>query len=116
MRTRNWRQNQKDDVFQPFNRNPHAEWRQYRVSNERFVVGYHRNAATRGGTVGTPSLLANHECLSHEFGHVQSVDQLLALDAGLENGLSESGDIVCSLAAGTGYTWAATVLDWHGKQ
>ncbi|GKZ15935.1 3-oxoacyl-ACP synthase [Haladaptatus sp. T7] len=50
-----------------------------------------------------------------EFGHVQSVDQILALDAGLENGLVESGDVVCFLAAGTGYTWAATVLDWHGE-
>ncbi|WP_231186942.1 3-oxoacyl-ACP synthase [Haladaptatus sp. DYF46] len=50
-----------------------------------------------------------------EFGHVQSVDQLLALDAGIENGSVEAGDVVCFLAAGTGYTWAATVLDWHGE-
>ncbi|MCO8245640.1 3-oxoacyl-ACP synthase [Haladaptatus sp. AB643] len=50
-----------------------------------------------------------------EFGHVQSVDQILALDVGVENGLLEAGDVVCFLAAGTGYTWAATVLDWHGS-
>lgn len=49
-----------------------------------------------------------------EFGHVQSVDQALALDAGLREGLVEPGDVVCFLAAGTGYTWAATVLDWRG--
>jgi 3-oxoacyl-[acyl-carrier-protein] synthase-3 len=47
-----------------------------------------------------------------EFGHVQSVDQVLALERGLELGRVESGDVVLFLAAGTGYTWAATVLDW----
>ncbi|WP_137283514.1 3-oxoacyl-ACP synthase [Halorussus salinisoli] len=48
-----------------------------------------------------------------EYGHVQSVDQILALDEGLDRGLVESGDLLCFLAAGTGYTWAATVLEWH---
>ncbi|WP_135825554.1 3-oxoacyl-ACP synthase [Halorussus ruber] len=49
-----------------------------------------------------------------EYGHVQSVDQILALDEGLERGLVDSGDVLCFLAAGTGYTWAATVLEWQG--
>lgn len=47
-----------------------------------------------------------------EYGHVQSADQLLAVESALEDGRLESGDIVCFLAAGTGYTWAATVLRW----
>ncbi|NEU57416.1 3-oxoacyl-ACP synthase [Halorussus sp. MSC15.2] len=51
-----------------------------------------------------------------EYGHVQSVDQILALDEGLSRGLVESGDLLCFLAAGTGYTWAATVVEWHGEQ
>jgi 3-oxoacyl-[acyl-carrier-protein] synthase-3 len=49
-----------------------------------------------------------------EFGHVQSVDQVLALERGLAAGRVEAGDVVLLLAAGTGYTWAATVLDWLG--
>ncbi|WP_115864936.1 3-oxoacyl-ACP synthase [Halorussus litoreus] len=49
-----------------------------------------------------------------EYGHVQSVDQILALDEALDRGLVESGDVICFLAAGTGYTWAATVLEWQG--
>ena len=49
-----------------------------------------------------------------EYGHVQSVDQALALEAGVENGRLEPGDLVCLLAAGTGYTWSATVVRWHG--
>ncbi|WP_048076315.1 3-oxoacyl-[acyl-carrier-protein] synthase III C-terminal domain-containing protein, partial [Halorubrum sp. AJ67] len=49
-----------------------------------------------------------------EFGHVQSVDQALALARGVETDRIEAGDLVCLLAAGTGYTWSATVLRWLG--
>jgi 3-oxoacyl-[acyl-carrier-protein] synthase-3 len=48
------------------------------------------------------------------YGHVQSVDQLLALDEGLAAGNVSEGDVVLFLAAGTGYTWAATALEWRG--
>ena len=49
-----------------------------------------------------------------EFGHVQSADQILALDAAVEAGEGpDAGDVVLFLAAGTGYTWAATVLEWR---
>lgn len=47
-----------------------------------------------------------------EYGHVQSADQWLALDEGRQRGRVEPGDVVLFLAAGTGYTWAATVLEW----
>ncbi len=49
-----------------------------------------------------------------EYGHVQSADQVLALDEGLDRGRVEPGDLVLFLAAGTGYTWAATALEWIG--
>ncbi len=48
-----------------------------------------------------------------DYGHMQSVDQIIALDEGLEGGLVESGDVVLFLAAGTGYTWSASVLEWE---
>lgn len=48
-----------------------------------------------------------------EYGHVQSADQILAIDEALGRNRVESGDVVLFLAAGTGYTWAATVLDWR---
>ncbi|SDR44870.1 3-oxoacyl-ACP synthase [Natronobacterium texcoconense] len=49
-----------------------------------------------------------------EYGHVQSADQIIALEKGRQAGLLEAGDLVCFLAAGTGYTWSATVLTWQG--
>jgi 3-oxoacyl-[acyl-carrier-protein] synthase-3 len=47
-----------------------------------------------------------------EYGHVQSVDQVLAVEEGVEAGRIGSDDVVLFLAAGTGYTWSATVLEW----
>ena len=49
-----------------------------------------------------------------EYGHVQSADQLLALEEGRLAGRLERDDVVLFLAAGTGYTWSATVLRWLG--
>jgi len=47
-----------------------------------------------------------------EYGHVQSVDQALATSEARERDRLAPGDTVLYLAAGTGYTWAATVLEW----
>jgi 3-oxoacyl-[acyl-carrier-protein] synthase-3 len=49
-----------------------------------------------------------------DYGHVQSADQVIAIDEALAAGRLDPGDLVCFLGAGTGYTWAATVLRWHG--
>jgi 3-oxoacyl-[acyl-carrier-protein] synthase-3 len=47
-----------------------------------------------------------------EYGHVQSVDQALATAEARRRDWLGSGDVALYLAAGTGYTWAATVLEW----
>ncbi len=47
-----------------------------------------------------------------DTGHMSGVDPLLGLDrAGREGRLSD-GDLVLLLSAGTGYTWAASVVRW----
>ncbi len=47
-----------------------------------------------------------------DTGHMSGVDPLLALDRISRAGELQAGDVVLLLAAGTGYTWAATVLRW----
>ena len=47
-----------------------------------------------------------------DTGHMSGVDPLLALDRAARAGELEDGDLVLFLAAGTGYTWAATALRW----
>ncbi|HEY1013823.1 MAG TPA: 3-oxoacyl-ACP synthase [Herpetosiphonaceae bacterium] len=47
-----------------------------------------------------------------DYGHIQSVDQQLALHLAAQRGLLRDGDLVVLAGAGTGYTWAATALRW----
>ena len=45
---------------------------------------------------------------------MSAVDPLFAFDRALRAGLLAAGDVVLLLAAGTGYTWAATVVRCRG--
>jgi 3-oxoacyl-[acyl-carrier-protein] synthase-3 len=47
-----------------------------------------------------------------DTGHMSGVDSLLALDRASRAGELAEGDLVLLLAAGTGYTWAASVVRW----
>ena len=47
-----------------------------------------------------------------DTGHMSGVDPLLALDRAVRAGEVADGDLVLLLAAGTGYTWAASVIRW----
>lgn len=50
--------------------------------------------------------------LLEDYGHVQSADVFISLKEGEKLGRVKDGDLVVLVAAGTGYTWAATVLKW----
>ena len=46
------------------------------------------------------------------YGHVQSADVFISVKKGVETGKIKPGDLVVLVAAGTGYSWAATVVKW----
>lgn len=50
------------------------------------------------------------------FGHMSAVDPLLSLTIARDEGKLRDGTVVLMLAAGTGYSWAATVVRWGGAQ
>jgi 3-oxoacyl-[acyl-carrier-protein] synthase-3 len=45
-----------------------------------------------------------------DTGHMSGVDSLLGLDRAMREGRVRDGDVVLLLSAGTGYTWAASVV------
>lgn len=47
-----------------------------------------------------------------DYGHIQSVDQALALELGLQQGKIKPGDLIVLTGAGVGYTWSAIALRW----
>jgi len=46
-----------------------------------------------------------------QYGHSQSADQILALDLALTSGRFDRGPVVMA-AAGSGYVWGSTVVNW----
>lgn len=46
------------------------------------------------------------------FGHLGQIDQILSLKQGIEEGKIKDGTVICSIAAGIGYVWAADVIKW----
>jgi 3-oxoacyl-[acyl-carrier-protein] synthase III len=46
------------------------------------------------------------------YGHIGQIDQILSLHLGLEEKKVTDGTVVCMLAAGIGYVWAANIVRW----
>ncbi len=57
-------------------------------------------------------LTAEQSVYLEDYGHVQSVDQVLALELGLAQGKINPGDLIVLAGAGTGYTWSAIAVRW----
>ncbi|MCK7488244.1 MAG: hypothetical protein MZU97_24230 [Bacillus subtilis] len=46
------------------------------------------------------------------YGHIGQIDQILSLHLALQQGKVKDGTVVCMLAAGIGYVWAANIVKW----
>jgi 3-oxoacyl-[acyl-carrier-protein] synthase-3 len=64
------------------------------------------------GLVEALGLAPDRAAYLDDTGHVSGADPLLALDRAARAGELGDGDLVLLLAAGTGYTWAASVVRW----
>ena len=47
-----------------------------------------------------------------DYGHIGQVDQILSLHKALEEKKVKDGSVVCMIAAGIGYVWAANIIQW----
>lgn len=69
----------------------------------------------RSGHLGMLSDLGMTEDQSiylDEYGHIGQIDQILSLKLAVEQGKVKDGDVVCMIAAGIGYVWAANIIRW----
>lgn len=57
-------------------------------------------------------LTPEHSVYLEDYGHIQSVDQVLAIELGLAQGKIRPGDLIVLAGAGTGYTWSAIAVRW----
>lgn len=57
-------------------------------------------------------LLPEQSIYLENYGHIGQLDQILSLHLALESGQVRNGSVICMLAAGIGYVWAANIVKW----
>jgi 3-oxoacyl-[acyl-carrier-protein] synthase-3 len=77
-----------------------------------FLCGLHMKRSMHDAVVEALGVDPERTVYLDDTGHMSGVDPLLALDRATRAGAVGDGDVVLLLAAGTGYTWAASVVRW----
>ena len=77
-----------------------------------YLCGLHMKRSMHEALVEALGMEGGQAAYLDDTGHMSGVDSLLALDRAARAGELADGDVVLLLAAGTGYTWAASVVRW----
>jgi 3-oxoacyl-[acyl-carrier-protein] synthase-3 len=77
-----------------------------------YLCGIHMKRSMHGTLLEALGIDGGRAAYLDDTGHMSGVDSLFALDRASRAGDLHDGDLVLLLAAGTGYTWAATVVRW----
>ena len=77
-----------------------------------YLCGIHMKPSMHRALVAELGIDQSRAAYLDDTGHMSGVDPLLALDRAARAGDLHDGELVLLLAAGTGYTWAASVVRW----
>lgn len=84
----------------------------YTVADLDFLVPIHFKRSLHDAILKELGLVEDQAVYLDQWGHVSAVDPFVGLEIAEAEGRLQDGDLVCALAAGTGYTWAATCIRW----
>lgn len=84
----------------------------YTLSDVTFMGITHMKRSFYEQILAEVGLTPDQSVYLENHGHVQSVDQVLALQLGLQAGKIQPGDLIVLAGAGTGYTWSAITVRW----
>jgi 3-oxoacyl-[acyl-carrier-protein] synthase III len=82
------------------------------LADVSYVCGIHMKRSMHEAIVSALGVSLERAAYLDDTGHMSGVDPLLALDRAVRGGEVRDGDLALLLAAGTGYTWAASVVGW----
>ncbi len=82
------------------------------LADVSYLCGIHMKRSMHEAIVTALGLSLERAAYLDDTGHMSGVDPLLALDRAVRTGHVGDGDLVLLLAAGTGYTWAASTVRW----
>ncbi|HEY2542669.1 MAG TPA: 3-oxoacyl-ACP synthase [Gaiellaceae bacterium] len=77
-----------------------------------YLCGIHMKPSMHRALLAELGVDESRAAYLDDTGHMSGVDPLLALDRAARSGQLADGELVLLLAAGTGYTWAASVVRW----
>jgi 3-oxoacyl-[acyl-carrier-protein] synthase-3 len=77
-----------------------------------YLCGIHMKRSMHEAIAAELGVPLDRAAYLDDTGHMSGVDPLLALDRAVRAGDVRDGDLVLLLAAGTGYTWAASAVRW----
>ncbi|HEX2303700.1 MAG TPA: 3-oxoacyl-ACP synthase [Gaiella sp.] len=81
-------------------------------NGELYLCGMHMKRSMHAALCAELGVQLERASYLDDTGHVSGADPLIGLDRAARGGLLADGDTVLLLAAGTGYTWAASVVRW----
>ncbi len=84
----------------------------YRVRDIALVCPIHTKRSVYAQVMDRLGLGEDRGMYLTDHGHMSAIDPLVGLHRAREQGRLRDGDVVVLLAAGTGYSWAATVIRW----
>jgi 3-oxoacyl-[acyl-carrier-protein] synthase-3 len=82
------------------------------LGDASFLCGLHMKRSMHDELVRALGIDPARTVYLDDTGHMSGIDPLLALDRAARAGELRDGDLVLLLAAGTGYTWAASIVRW----
>jgi 3-oxoacyl-[acyl-carrier-protein] synthase-3 len=82
------------------------------LADVSYLCGIHMKRSMHAAIVEAIGVDPARAAYLDDTGHMSGVDPLLALDRAARAGALGDGDVVLLLAAGTGYTWAASAVRW----
>ena len=89
-----------------------AEKSGYSDKDIKFVAPIFMKKSILNGILSHFGLTDANSFILEDYGHCQSADAYISLIEASKLGKLNDGDLVVMLGAGTGYTWAATALQW----
>jgi 3-oxoacyl-[acyl-carrier-protein] synthase-3 len=82
------------------------------LADVSYVCGIHMKRSMHEAIAAALGVSLDRVSYLDDTGHMSGVDPLLGLDRAVRGEDVRDGDLVLLLAAGTGYTWAASTLRW----
>jgi 3-oxoacyl-[acyl-carrier-protein] synthase III len=80
-----------------------------------FLNILHIKRSAHMGMLNDLGLNENQTIYLEKYGHIGQVDQILSLYLALQEGKVKEGTTMCMIAAGIGYVWAASIVQWGVK-